>query len=386
MKNNPSAISPHLEPFWQLRERAALQEIRCLEPQRPIWIFGAGRFAQALAQVLHTQDIAVAGFVQTQPDSTEIQGLPVLDWAGLARHCPEAQLLMGIFNHRSAYSELVTLAEQAGFATPLMPWELYDQFGAALGWRFWLGQRALLLHHMEHLAQLAESLADTESRTTLLRLCAFRLGLDTEFSGYQSQDRHYFNALTLPTLFGRIITYVDCGAYSGDTWEELLCQPDIVCGRAFLLEPDTRNYSALLARVMQHRHHPSHASCLPLAAADQYGILRFADGQGEGSAIGANGNSHIAAVALDHLLPTEQVDFIKFDIEGAEALALQGARQLIARSRPVLAVSLYHHPADLWELPQLLRSLCGENYRFYLRQHACNGFETVLYAIPETVP
>jgi len=384
MSTNPHF--PTLDDFWQLKERASLHEVRPIDARKPVWIFGAGRFAQALAQALHTQDIPVAGFVQTRPESAKVQGLPVLDWPGLARHCPQAQLLMGIFNHRSAYSQLVTLAEQAGFGAPLMPWELYDQLGAALGWRFWLGQRTLLLHHMERLAQLVECFDDEESRHTLLRLCAFRLGLDTGFSGYQSQDTHYFNALTLPALFGRIITYIDCGAYNGDTWAELLGQPDIVCGRAFLLEPDTRNYAALLARVTAHHQQPGHTICLPLAAADQYGILRFADGHNESSAIGANGNSHIAAVALDHLLPTEQVDFIKLDIEGAEALALQGARQLIARSRPVLAVSLYHHPSDLWELPELLHTLCGPNYRFYLRQHACNGFETVLYAIPETVP
>jgi|GEM_PF-262418 len=388
MTTNPNLAT--LEHFWQLHQRASGYEARSIDAQRPIWIFGAGQFAQALAHALHVQDIPVAGFVQTHVDSAELQGLPVLDWPGLARQCPQAQLLMGIFNHRTPYSELTALAAQYGFGAPLMPWELYDQLNAALGWRFWLGQRSMLLQHMERIVQVAEMLDDAESCQTLLRLCAFRLGLDFDFSAYRSSDAHYFNRLTLPALLGHVITYVDCGAYNGDTWAELRQQPDIVCSQAFLLEPDSRNYAALVARVAQHQHdaacHPLCSPvCLPLAVADQYGILRFVGDQGESSAIGTGGNNHIAAVALDHVLPANRAHFIKFDIEGAEALALQGARNLIARSRPTLAVSLYHHPADLWELPELLQTLCDSNYRFYLRQHACNGFETVLYAIPQNM-
>ena len=65
---------------------------------------------------------------------------------------------------------------------------------------------------------MAERLGDDESRETLLRLCAFRLGLDLEFSSFLSTEPHYFNALTLPPLQGKAITYIDCGAYNGDTF------------------------------------------------------------------------------------------------------------------------------------------------------------------------
>jgi len=81
------------------------------------------------------------------------------------------------------------------------------------------------------------------------------------------------------------------------------------------------------------------------------------------------------------LIPNTHVDFIKLDIEGFEKKALQGAAMLIKRCRPVLALSLYHKPADLWELPTLLFDLCA-NYNYYVRQHGCNSFECILYAIP----
>jgi hypothetical protein len=92
---------------------------------------------------------------------------------------------------------------------------------------------------------------------------------------------------------------------------------------------------------------------------------------------------HIAAVALDEILPNIKIDFIKLDVEGAEAQVIDGARKMINRCRPVLAISLYHKPNDLWELPELLFDLCP-GYDFYIRQHYFNSFESVLYAIPKS--
>ena len=64
--------------------------------------------------------------------------------------------------------------------------------------------------------------------------------------------------------------------------------------------------------------------------------------------------------------------------------ALCGARQVIAESLPSLAISVYHKPDHLWRIPQLLASWPElQSYRFYLRSHGFNGFDTVLYATPE---
>jgi hypothetical protein len=75
------------------------------------------------------------------------------------------------------------------------------------------------------------------------------------------------------------------------------------------------------------------------------------------------------------------VDFIKLDVEGGEADALRGAHRTLISHRPVLAISCYHKPEDLWALPDLIDSLVPD-YRFYLRQHAFNSFDLVLYAMP----
>lgn len=75
-----------------------------------------------------------------------------------------------------------------------------------------------------------------------------------------------------------------------------------------------------------------------------------------------------------------RVDFIKLDIEGAERAALAGAAGTLRRFRPRLAVSLYHKPTDLFEIPLQLRDL-DLGYRFYLDHYTIFHEETVLYAI-----
>ena len=59
--------------------------------------------------------------------------------------------------------------------------------------------------------------------------------------------------------------------------------------------------------------------------------------------------------------------------------ALLGAENTIKKWSPKLAISLYHKPEDVLEIPDLLLKL-NENYRFALRHYTMSYGETVLYA------
>jgi FkbM family methyltransferase len=50
-----------------------------------------------------------------------------------------------------------------------------------------------------------------------------------------------------------------------------------------------------------------------------------------------------------------RVDFIKMDIEGAEAKALAGARATLAKFHPRMALAAYHRPDDVEKLPETAR-------------------------------
>lgn len=69
------------------------------------------------------------------------------------------------------------------------------------------------------------------------------------------------------------------------------------------------------------------------------------------------------------------------DVEGAELIALKGAEQTIKKYKPKLAISIYHKPNDLWEIPLLIKSWVPE-YKIYIRHYNVVSSETIMYAIP----
>lgn len=75
----------------------------------------------------------------------------------------------------------------------------------------------------------------------------------------------------------------------------------------------------------------------------------------------------------------EKVTFIKMDIEGSEIPALNGAKNIILRDKPKLAICIYHKPDDLWKIPLMLKDWVPE-YRMHLRHYGRRYYGTVLYA------
>lgn len=97
------------------------------------------------------------------------------------------------------------------------------------------------------------------------------------------------------------------------------------------------------------------------------------------SCINKNGEEKIETTTLDEVLNGKRATFIKMDIEGAEYKALLGAEKTIKKWNPRLAISIYHKPEDILEIPALLLDM-KPDYHFALRQYRAHGSETILYA------
>ncbi|WP_342618977.1 FkbM family methyltransferase [Rhodoferax sp. GW822-FHT02A01] len=365
-----------LEELHALPQRYASRQSRDLPAGKPVWIFGTGQFGRDLCGALQKTGHPVAGFVETKPSAAQVLGLPVLGWQQWSPAHTAEPLCVGIFNRGMPLDQLEALARQSGAQDVYLPWDLYHSLKQQLDWRFWLSEPERILDQTDAIAAALDCMDDEVSQRCMLDIAAFRLGLKTAYGSFQHDENQYFNPLTLNDQQGKALRFVDGGAYNGDTYLELCSLADVQT--AYLFEPDTANFAQLTKNVVQTGRA---AQCLPLGLSDSYRILSFNAGSGEGAAISENGTAHIAVAALDDVLAGCTVDFIKLDVEGAELQALQGARKLIQRSRPVLALSLYHCPQDLWELPLALSSLC-EDYRFHVRQHYFNSFDSVLYAVP----
>lgn len=97
---------------------------------------------------------------------------------------------------------------------------------------------------------------------------------------------------------------------------------------------------------------------------------------------GAVSTEDFACTTIDDYAATRlrRLDFIKMDIEGAEMAALAGAANAIREFQPRLAISGYHKPEDLWEIPARILEL-NPGYRLAFGHHTPIGWESVFYAV-----
>lgn len=345
---------------------------------RIIWIYGAGSFGRDVALAINALGLKVAGFIEQSPRDTVAWGYPIHALNDSIFDLNNDQVFVAVFNRGHPLFQIHKDLDARGFRQVLMPWNYYGQLVDTLGWRYWLESSAFIGRHWDQLEAAKSRMADPTSRQCLTDVAAFRSGAYLEYSMLRHALPQYFNELTLPQL-PTVVNYVDGGAFDGDTFQTLARQVHV--GQAWLFEPEASNFSTL-------RHHQTGKPCdsvhlMPLALSDRHERLAFTEGVGEASCVTAAGTAGISAVALDDVVGNSPVNLIKLDIEGGEHAALLGAQRTIARNAPVLALSAYHRPEDLWDLIQLIDGFdCG--YSYWLRQHQFNSFDLVLYAVRES--
>lgn len=173
--------------------------------------------------------------------------------------------------------------------------------------------------------------------------------------------------------------FVDAGCYDLGTTIGIFKKCRNV-KKVYAFEPDPQNYEKCINR-RQEIGEASNITIYPCCLWNMDTELQFDAGAGVGSSVAKNGNARVKAVMLDKVIAeNDKVTFIKMDIEGAELEALEGARNIIQRDKPKLAICIYHKPEDMLALPLYIKSLVPE-YKLYLRHYGNSVTETVLYAV-----
>ncbi|MDR3352197.1 MAG: FkbM family methyltransferase [Zoogloeaceae bacterium] len=348
----------------------------------PVLIYGAGDTGRKAAIELKSRGAEIAGFLdaKAQPGQS-LDGLPIFtlpDW--LARHDPvDYEVFIAISNEifRPQIPELRRQITECGFARSTYHfWTLVQAHLPNRSPNLLQNARQCYENFLPELGRLDEILADEKSQQCLMEYVRANCQEESTRS-YSSNDQYH--PADLPALPHRL-RFIDGGAFTGDTLVDLF-QNGYRFDAAAAFEPDPENFSRLVRNT---------TSCeniirFPCALGDETRELRFNATATPGSHIlRGGGDTHtvcVQCVSLDDVLPTFAPNFIKMDIEGAEPEALMGAKNMIVRHRPYLAICLYHHVDHLWRIPLMIHEW-NLNYRFYIRQHD-PIFDLVLYAYPD---
>jgi FkbM family methyltransferase len=176
-------------------------------------------------------------------------------------------------------------------------------------------------------------------------------------------------------------SFVDAGAYIGDS---ALMLKKYKPSKIYSFEISQKNLPQLRQNTANDK---GSIEVVPYALFSQNGYLSCDDIGGEGNSLFFSGDSQIETITLDSFYENrqrEKLGFIKADIEGAEMEMLRGAKNIIIRDRPVLALCIYHNPEQFFEMKPMLESW-GLNYKFLIRKQMGGPHivETTLIAYPK---
>jgi FkbM family methyltransferase len=228
-----------------------------------------------------------------------------------------------------------------------------------------------LTHYKNEILEAYSTLYDEVSKSVFENVLIARLTGHVHLLDKTYDSIQYFNNIAL----GSNETYIDAGAYNGDTIEKFV---NAVSGKYNMIvafEINDKNFPDIKKRVKDMRN-------VYLYNKGLFGkntILHYDENGGSDAALCNTGGGEIEVVALDSFLDVIPT-FIKMDVEGSEMDALSGAINTIKAYRPKLAICVYHKFCDLWDIPMFIKKQCPD-YKLTLRNHGYKSIqEVVLYA------
>lgn len=235
--------------------------------------------------------------------------------------------------------------------------------------------------YAEQWRQLEYILSDEESRQVLFAAKQFLMGNSSvQFPAHSIEEQYFAYDIYRKTENEEVI---ECGGFKGDIMRIFLENNEGRFSHYIIIEPD-KQYNAFIEKNLSGFCRDN-ISILNYALSDEDGDFYITNYMNMNSVVSENKTQYsmqeVQAKSLDKLLPNGKCTFLKVDIEGYELKMLQGARQIIACNKPVIAIAVYHHECDLFEIANKLLEYHSE-YKLFLRSYM-NYQEMILYAVPE---
>jgi FkbM family methyltransferase len=346
------------------------------------YVYGLGSFAERVVNALSSIGVQVDGLID------HVEKMPIESWSIPCVTLSELKLgsednvFLGVCN---LYGDLKGITKNILAVNPkvriISPVRLalYLNSKGFLFTNYWLtGDLSIYESSNQDIKQFENLLTDLRSKTILHSIIEYRTqGLIEKLALPDTLSDQYLPS-DLPTP-PKKLEMLELGSFRGEDLVRFHKRGyELVSGLA--LEPDSINYLKLVENLKSNEI--PNIVPLPLGAWSSTTNLRFNAKGVSGAHLEADGDEMVSVSRPDDLANGISINYIKMDIEGAEGHAIDGARGIIGKNVPHLAISVYHEPSHLWELGLKINTIVPEKYEFYLRTYGHQTFDTVLYCIP----
>lgn len=328
---------------------------------RPIMVYGMGNGADKLFDRFNQLGITVSevfasdGFVRGH----SFRGYKVKSFSEIKENYADFVIVLSFASNREdVISMLSEIDVKYDMYVPDMPIANVDEYF----------DKDFYNAHYDDIIRAYDSLCDDDSKAIFSSIVNYRLSGRMKYllTCYTEKNEMYS---LLPC--DKIRVAVDAGAYNGDTAREMK-EYFTAVNRIFALEPDKKTFK----RLMRYSEAESEIDVISINAAAWYensdGVF-FGSGNRNSTAVATASFEHtddrVKLVKID-FITDEKIDYIKYDVEGAEREALAGSSEIIKRDTPSLLVSLYHRSRDIFELINKLHNDYPE-YKLHLCRLKC---------------
>jgi len=422
---------PHLSEEALVQQLMSVRKLHSTEAGRwPLWMqtspqdilkekkfIVCGSQCRSEIRVLakHAKIVAVVDDLVVKRGGGNVFGIDIIDsdaWVELARDDPNVVSVM-LVSGAAGYQHFQKLAMQWQLQTLNSLQYLHLLTACDInrkneaGRFFWYGEEffARTLANLDKLMDSRSHLSDPWSRISWLCILLYRMTLNPFYLtacavGYNSEKFSFDSYSTNRRFFSfsEKEVYVDGGAFTGDTIAQFVRVVGAKFKHIHSYEPSGENNRTI--RSMLSGLENSYLWPLrPRITLHEKGLwdsdttLLFNPSQvidvgGNGAAINPASAHIVEAGVVGHIydkqqeseisvrVPVTTIDattdrdatFIKLEIEGSELQALNGARETIAKTRPKMAISIYHKPEDLETLLDFVVET-GQDYKLGFRQH-----------------
>lgn len=362
------------------REQHSLEELLAKTGNKTV-LFGAGNLGRRTLQALRSIGVEPLAFSDNNARlwNTTVEGMPVLSpEVATQRFGGDAVFIVTIWTDSHWYTDTHAQLSKLGCTMISPPSPVYWRFPESFLPFFAQDQPRKVFEEADAVLEAQSIWSDERSRAEYVQQIRWRAVGDWNF--HRPTDDSYFPQRLFQ--LNRTESFLDCGAYDGCIIKAFLERCDGMFRRIIAIEPDDATFGTL----------ETYVSTLPAAVKEKIAVRKCVVGAQRGdvgfaalgtvlSHVSDHSDRSIACFPITDVVGNETITYIKMDIEGSEYDALLGARHVIQRDHPLLAVCVYHNQHDIWRIPLLIRQMVPE-YRMYLRQHDADGWQTVAYAVP----
>lgn len=322
------------------------------ETDLPVVLYGTGDAAEKLLSLLENRGVrccgcfASSGFVR----SRTFHGYKVLSYEDARRIWGRMAVVMGFGTHDpDIIRDITEIAEENEFYCPCL---LLDENGEPFNTEYYT-------RHIDDFTYFRNLLTDERSRDIYDAVIAFRITGDIRYILPVGEDE-MTSWRNLP--FGDDESFVDIGAYDGDTVLRFISLTHGRYREITAFEPDPRSFRKAEKRLEGIPNLT--LSNVPLSSRVEK--VFFEEGNGRGNRRSSSGKER-ETTSLDIALKGKRATILKFDAEGDEEKILEGGRRTISSFKPRIILSVYHRIDDFFRLPRKLLSINSGYTKFTLR-------------------